>query len=735
MAGPDVELTFMLSVFVELRKRNKASQYFFRDSDKVEGQCDQENWWDRVSQIVGGDIEWPPKKRVRADKWARLNLSPKQDFKDGIRRMKKALSTYRSGKRKEIAQKNAGVVKKNNKRQRKSPPGDGRCSRSTHSPRKKQSSVPTSSLTRENTPFQIQQPEEPSASSKSCAGELPAAQSPAQPTIVRKFVYGQSSSLNINDLNQYNLVSGEDKTRSEDVIRWESPTGQVVITRYPVLLNDGGKNKFWKAGRFLANLASLGIAAEECDDLTTISRGGQSETDIIQSAMPSLAVGRPVIVWGPRDKDSWRNGVSKLRGSGTIEKRRICEVFDFEANEEKAIRGSPPDPTVDDAKYEKILDTSVTTRNDDAWYLPQLTNPDSDDDLRENITFAALMERLEDGNSTNYALDVPSSGHTGITYGALDDLDRAINNSKVFKTEAVAWPDKIWGLVHGSPVISWWHHDSDGKMTVVNAESGAKIWSVFLPNPELTEQEVRDVQLWLSQSKDKLPKDRFGKVVNLFLLPGDTLIMPPGLLHLVYTPVPSVFSGSSFWNYQTLHLTGASLRADSQLAEYLTNVDHDYALIFRSLVRLALSTAIVERFVTHRAVVYSLYDMLVNFRDYTYVSKHDQDYKDKKTQFSTKRRKGKGGAVVPANERQLIEEVKRDRVKMMKDTLWLEPAISLLEEIIRAGGETVDNREGERGPDSKRRLQRLAMTSSWRSPGAVIEIDRDALLNHLMGFV
>lgn len=34
---------------------------------------------------------------------------------------------------------------------------------------------------------------------------------------------------------------------------------------------------------------------------------------------------------------------------------------------------------------------------------------------------------------------------------------------------------------------------------------------------------------------------------------------PPGILHCVYTPVPSIFSGGYFYHYETMHLTRAVL--------------------------------------------------------------------------------------------------------------------------------------------------------------------------------
>lgn len=38
---------------------------------------------------------------------------------------------------------------------------------------------------------------------------------------------------------------------------------------------------------------------------------------------------------------------------------------------------------------------------------------------------------------------------------------------------------------------------------------------------------------------------------------------PPGVLHCVYTPVPSLFVGGYFYHYETMHLTRATLSIGS----------------------------------------------------------------------------------------------------------------------------------------------------------------------------
>ncbi|KAL0058321.1 hypothetical protein AAF712_015016, partial [Marasmius tenuissimus] len=693
----DIEVTFLLAVFEELHKNGDGDEYFFKDSDKTAGGSREKAWWTRVSPLLKSNIEWPT-TTIRTDEWARLDLKPGESFIKAKSRLTKCASTLRSKKRKALEDKLAGKVKeKRIKPTKQTRSGKEQQSRTTSTP--------------------VNTYGEPDAT--------PIGQPHTHEAHLNQLPAGEPAA---SQHTKFDMTTGAG-LQPEDVITWTSVEGHVVLTPYPVHLNEKGQNIFWKAGRFLKNLATLGIIHGECNELTVLSREQRTETDIITLASPSLRTGRPVVIWGPRGRDSWKNGLTILDRAG-IEDRRICDVFDFVVNETKAITGKPSRRTPEDDQYERVMEVNY---HEEEWYLPEpkatKKGEDDSDDYREKIPFRTLLDRLQKGHCSNYALDVPTSGHTGIPYGALDDLHHAINNTKFLESEGIMWGDTIWGLVHGSPTITWWHHDADGKMTIVNAESGAKIWTVFLPNSDLTENEVREVQVWLAQSKDKLPKEDFGKVMNILLLPGDTLIMPPGLLHLVYTPVPSVFRGSSFWNVDTLHLTAASLRADSQYGQYLTNVDHDYTIVYRSLVRLALSLAIVNKYVIRRSIVHNLYDMLVNFRDYLYVSQDADDYRHK-INNPKKRRKGRGGKVVITDADQIVAEVKDERVASIRDTAWLSTATSILEAIILASGDSVGADNKENMTRSKKRVNLSG--NSWSDPGESLNIDRDVLFTYLL---
>ena len=46
---------------------------------------------------------------------------------------------------------------------------------------------------------------------------------------------------------------------------------------------------------------------------------------------------------------------------------------------------------------------------------------------------------------------------------------------------------------------------------------------------------------------------------SLFTLLNSYRFQPPGVLHCVYTPVASIFSGGYFYTYDTMHITRAVL--------------------------------------------------------------------------------------------------------------------------------------------------------------------------------
>ncbi|KAL0574062.1 hypothetical protein V5O48_007891 [Marasmius crinis-equi] len=539
----------------------------------------------------------------------------------------------------------------------------------------------------------------------------------------------------------FDLVS-EEQNDCPQPITWTANNGIRVRTEFPycTIPGEGSKNMLWKAAEVLTSLADLGLTEESVDELMVVDRSQHTESAILDLASACLSVNKPMLVRGSRLQDDWKHGISdKVLGDLGIQDRRQCDVFNFVQRETTALRGGT-DVSPNDQAYERVL---PPLPGQDQWYLPA---PDLDEPVdvseTENMEFGSFLARVRGGESL-YILDFPTASDGGIPYRSLDHTDICLNNTK-WLADAMVWRDLTWGLVHGGQVITWLHHDGDGKATAATAETGAKIWTLFVPNPSLSLEKVQDVHLWLAERKDKLPDPALGKILNVFLMRGDTLFMPPGIIHMVYTPVPSIFRGSSFWNFHFMHLSAFSLKADSTAGDILTNVDHSSDVIFDTIIRLVLAIPVVPKFRLHRSVIYNFYDILTNPQDYIHVAPTDTDYPSPKVISATERalkkksKKSKSQTLShPSHHAQAVAQsitsVKEAQVLRLRSTLFLDRAVRILEHIIAADGRDLPLLTTKKSIYSKNWVAELRSGLSWMAPGPVIEDDRDALLRIARG--
>ena len=84
---------------------------------------------------------------------------------------------------------------------------------------------------------------------------------------------------------------------------------------------------------------------------------------------------------------------------------------------------------------------------------------------------------------------------------------------------------------------------------------------------------VHIVHGWIQQCQKE--KVRLDKII--------IIIQPPGCLHEVYTPVPSVVWGGHFYNYNSLHLTEVSQLLDIMTNEAISNQTHSSASLTLSM--------------------------------------------------------------------------------------------------------------------------------------------------------
>ncbi|KAG1784503.1 uncharacterized protein HD556DRAFT_1451702 [Suillus plorans] len=139
---------------------------------------------------------------------------------------------------------------------------------------------------------------------------------------------------------------------------------------------------------------------------------------------------------------------------------------------------------------------------------------------------------------------------------------------------------KGWALLHHAGFLTYPHHDAEGTLTWVRMEAGIKFWVIFsLKSGEKNRIALQDLSVRLAdyaRHKTWIHKNCDGEVLTL--VPGDLLILPPGVVHAVYTPVPSFSTGGHFYHYSCMHLTEVSRYIDAEVGGSATNQAMDHAL-------------------------------------------------------------------------------------------------------------------------------------------------------------
>ena len=151
-----------------------------------------------------------------------------------------------------------------------------------------------------------------------------------------------------------------------------------------------------------------------------------------------------------------------------------------------------------------------------------------------------------------------------------------------------------WTLLHHGQFFTYAHHDADGFMTWVQPLSGYKFWTLLVPNGYATDHTREDVNTSASQFFHKNFSAKTGNYgsnferIIIYAGPGDIVIMPPGMFHEVYTPVPSVAIGGHMYSYNAMHLTELCRSIQKESDGQFTNQDHSSASITMALMLAAL---------------------------------------------------------------------------------------------------------------------------------------------------
>ncbi|KAG6370433.1 hypothetical protein JVT61DRAFT_12048 [Boletus reticuloceps] len=123
------------------------------------------------------------------------------------------------------------------------------------------------------------------------------------------------------------------------------------------------------------------------------------------------------------------------------------------------------------------------------------------------------------------------------------------------------WTSQGWRLVSHPGYITLPHHDCCGMGTYVIGNAGAKIWAVMRPKCDICPSSLKGLKNHLAIAAEIDKEGVFSEmdIATICLEEGDMMFQPPGVLHSVYTLVPSIFSGGYFYSYDTMHLTRAVL--------------------------------------------------------------------------------------------------------------------------------------------------------------------------------
>ncbi|KAF8432120.1 hypothetical protein L210DRAFT_3507605 [Boletus edulis BED1] len=124
------------------------------------------------------------------------------------------------------------------------------------------------------------------------------------------------------------------------------------------------------------------------------------------------------------------------------------------------------------------------------------------------------------------------------------------------------WSSQGWRLVTHPGYLMLPHHDCCGMGTYVIGNSGTKLWPVMCPKWDVCPSSFKGLLRSLTIASELSLEGKFSDadVTTICLEEGDIIFQPPGVLHSVYTPVPSIFSGGYFYSYNTMHLTQGYLR-------------------------------------------------------------------------------------------------------------------------------------------------------------------------------
>ncbi|KAH0825904.1 hypothetical protein J3R83DRAFT_7657 [Lanmaoa asiatica] len=357
-------------------------------------------------------------------------------------------------------------------------------------------------------------------------------------------------------LDQATGVLGVQVAKSAPTVRWSS--GQITVL--PYVEGEQGENALQQDQAYTEGLAKCPESLPPTDLVVFLSKDASS-MDLLTAAREGLSNNKSVVIRG------------------------IVDTHGFEFTE----AGMYDEFACLPDRVMKVHDMKLRTAD--------FTNP------FVNTTLGEFLRGITDPEVVRVALDFPLAQlpipypfeklDDGLTMGWNQTQGAITVDEKLLPGDV--WTIRSWGLAHHAGVLTYIHHDSEGLGTHIIPFSGIKNWIIVstkrgkVTRDELTTflMELTDSDRLLSQFTDKIDCE------TIHLYPGDLIIMPPGQLHAVYTPVASFCRGGHFYNLDTMHLTELSRFVDTTAGKYVTNQAHSGTL--ETLCRLVLVLPAIPR--------------------------------------------------------------------------------------------------------------------------------------------
>ncbi|TCD60193.1 hypothetical protein EIP91_010598 [Steccherinum ochraceum] len=143
---------------------------------------------------------------------------------------------------------------------------------------------------------------------------------------------------------------------------------------------------------------------------------------------------------------------------------------------------------------------------------------------------------------------------------------------------------EFWSLHHTGGYHTYVHIDSEGYATHIQVVSGCKIW-VFCRDKKLDDARTREDYAAANKRVGAATVQYRPDVERHYwvALPGDMIILCPGRMHTVFTPVPTSTTGGHFYSFETIHQTEATLFYNHRRKAVDTNFRHHSAPLTAAL--------------------------------------------------------------------------------------------------------------------------------------------------------